>query len=240
MNKDIKLAILTFIKTAVLIIMVLIIHVSLVAIAVAFEKPVAGYTVYESSDGGKTLTEVYTHYNSDGEDTKLAEYQNKPGYYKKEISGKISGSAETFINIFCLTASLLLSIGVFYQTYWDRGDGDATRSEIEQKTVKTRKGLIIALCGTAPMILSYILLVVSKIFNVLPVALKIFTVLNYHLFPVCEWLIGNNLSAAPIINVILTALVLVPVPLVSAAAYILGTKHEDIKKKVLYKRSEEK
>lgn len=240
-KQNLKLCVRIFIKTLVMIAMVAIINVSTIAIAVAVEKPVAGYTVYYSEDGGKTLNEVYTYYYADGEDTKYDNYKDDNHYYKKNIAGKISDGAKNGINIFCAVASILLMLAVFYTDLWAKGDKDATRFELSGAKYKKTQGLIDALLGTSPFILSFLILIAAKIFNVLPFFNKIYFYINYYLFPFLEpLLVKESLNEISFIYILIAGIVLIPIPLICAIAYYLGSKHLNIKNKLMYKKEDTK
>ena len=238
-NRSLKLSGLVFIKTIVLVLMVFIINVSLVAIGIAITKPTDGYTVYYSEDGGKTLDEVYTHYYKDGEDLKYNALKNDEHYYKKEIAGKLNDNVKNIIDVISYVCGFLLLIAIFYNEFWREGDKDATDFEFSKKPYNKYKGFKIALLGTSPFILSYIILIISKLFNILPSFSRYFYFINYYMYYIIGILIPNiETKDNGILNILATIIVLIPIPLICAIAYNLGTKHLDIKKSIMYKKEE--
>lgn len=238
-SKQAKLAIAVFFKTVVLVAMVWIINISLVAIAVAITKPEDGYTIVYSEDEGTTVSEVYTHYHKDGEDLKYKEYENKENYYKRAIPGKLNETTSTALNVFTTISSLLLAVATYFTEFWNMGDVDANNFELRGVSYNKRTPIFVALAGFAPFILSYVLLVAFKLLNLFPIYTKIFYYLNYYAYYPLSLIMPNlNLASDSLLSVILSGVVLIPIPLICYLAYILGTKHIDIKRKLIYKKED--
>lgn len=240
MKKELKFSGLLFVKTIVLILMVIVIHFSLVTIAVSVTQPREGYVIYHSTDGGETVEEVYTHYYADGEDTRIAQYEGKEGYYQSYIPGKLSSGIQTGIGIFTTVSSLLLMIAMYYNDLWRRGDADATRKELSGVGFRKSQGLIDGAIATIPFALTWVMLVICKLANILPEYIKIYRYCNYHLFYFIDLLLPYNTTAEnSLLNVLLCFLLLLPVPLICMGAYILGYKHIDIRRSLIYKKKED-
>ena len=238
-SKHAKLAVAVFFKTVVLVLMVWIINISMVAIAVAITKPEEGYTIVYSEDEGTTTSEVYTHYHKDGEDPKFKEYENKENYYKRSIPGKLNSTTATALNLFTTISSLLLAVATYFTEFWNLGDVDANNLELRGVTYNKKRPLLIALLGYSPFILSYIVLVSFKLLNLFPNYTKIFYYVNYYAYYILSLIMPNlNLAADSLAGVLLSGLVLIPVPVICYTAYILGTKHIDIKRKLIYKKED--
>ena len=219
--------------------MVWIINISLVAIAVAITKPEDGYTIVYSEDEGKTTSEVYTHYHKDGEDLKYSEYENKENYYKRTISGKLNSTTSSAINIITTISSLLLAVATYFTEFWNMGDIDANNLELRGVKYSKKRPIFIALIGYSPFILSYVLLVAFKLLNLFPNYTRIFYYLNYYAYYLLSLMMPNlNLAADNLLSVVLSGVVLIPIPLICFGAYILGTKHIDIKRKLIYKKED--
>ena len=227
-TKQAKLTAAVFFKTVVLVLMVWIINISLVAIAVAITKPEDGYT-----------SEVYTHYHKDGEDLKYSEYENKENYYKRTISGKLNSTTLAAINIITTISGLLLAIATYFTEFWNMGDIDANNLELRGVKYSKKRPIFIALIGYSPFILSYVLLVAFKLLNLFPNYTRIFYYLNYYAYYLLSLIMPNlNLAADNLLSVVLSGVVLIPIPLICFGAYILGTKHIDIKRKLIYKKED--
>ena len=238
-TKQAKLTAAVFFKTVVLVLMVWIINISLVAIAVAITKPEDGYTIVYSEDEGKTTSEVYTHYHKDGEDLKYSEYENKENYYKRTISGKLNSTTLAAINIITTISGLLLAIATYFTEFWNMGDIDANNLELRGVKYSKKRPIFIALIGYSPFILSYVLLVAFKLLNLFPNYTRIFYYLNYYAYYFLSLIMPNlNLAADNLLSVVLSGVVLIPIPLICFGAYILGTKHIDIKRKLIYKKED--
>lgn len=219
--------------------MVWIINISLVAIAVAMTKPEDGYTIVYSEDEGTTVSEVYTHYHKDGEDLKYKDYENKENYYKRSIPGKLNSTTATALNVFTTISGLLLAIATYFTEFWNMGDIDANNFELRGVAYSKKRPLLIALLGYSPFILSYILLVVFKLLSLFPNYTKIFYYGNYYAYYILSLIMPNlNLAADSLISVLLSGVILIPIPVICYVAYILGTKHIDIKRKLIYKKEE--
>ena len=238
-SKQARLGMAVFFKTVVLVIMVWIINISLVAVAVAITKPEEGYTIVYSEDEGTTVSEVYTHYHKDGEDLKYKDYENKENYYKRSIPGKLNSTTATALNIFTTISSLLLAVATYFTEFWRMGDIDANNFELRGVTYNKKAPLFIALAGYSPFILSYVLLVVFKICNLAPSYSRIFYYCNYYAYYILSLIMPNlNLATDSLLSVLLSGIILIPIPAICYIAYILGTKHIDIKRKLIYKKED--
>ena len=219
--------------------MVWIINISLVAIAVAITKPEDGYTIVYSQDGGETQSEVYTHYHKDGEDLKYSEYENKENYYKRTISGKLNSTTLAAINIITTISGLLLAVATYFTEFWNMGDIDANNLELRGVKYSKKRPIFIALIGYSPFILSYVLLVAFKLLNLFPNYTRICYYLNYYAYYLLSLIMPNlNLAADNLLSVVLSGVVLIPIPLICFGAYILGTKHIDIKRNLIYTKED--
>lgn len=235
-NKNIKLGFSVFIKTVLLTLMVWIIHISVVAIVIGWVNPqIEGYNVYYTEDGGQTTQEIYETFNID--DKKIEEYKNKDNYLVVAKPGKLSSNISNAINIAVTVCSLLLATAMYFTEFWNMGDIDANNFELRGVKYNKKRPLVIALLGYSPFILSYILLVVFKALNVLPSYSRLFYYINYYAYYIIS-LITPNLNGAYdlLINTILVCVILIPIPTICYGAYILGTKHIDIKRKIIYKK----
>ena len=227
-------------KTVILICMVWIINLSLISISVSITKPTDGYIVYYSEDGGKTLEEVYTHYHKDGQDKNLAKYENNEKYYKKDITGKLNDGLLTTLNIITTVCSLLLAVANFYHEFWALGDSDQARFELNNRPYNKKRPLIPIFLGYSPFILTYFILLISKLFNVLPSFSVWFYYLNFYAHYIISLLIPNAATTQnSLIGIILSIVVFVPIPAICYTAYIFGTKHIDIKKSLMYKKEKQ-
>ena len=239
MSKNIKAIFTVFIKSVVLAVMVFIINFSLITIFVSVTKPSDGYTVYKNENGKQT--EVYTYYYKDGEDTNLEKYKDADGYYKKDLSGTLSQNYKNAINAFTGVAAVCLIIAGFYTPFWKMGDSDATRYELNKTPYNKNRAWYISIIGTSPYILSWVALAVCKIAGGGNSYFKFYRIFNYHYYYLIDWLLPqNDLTANPLLGVLALCVTLVPVVAVAVIAYRLGEKHVDIKKRIVYKKEEDK
>lgn len=225
-----------FIKTALLAVMVWVINISVVAIAIGWVNPqIEGYNVYYTEDGGETVSEIYETF--DIKDKEIEKYKDKENYIVVAKPGKISGGVSTALNIFITVSSLLLAVAMYFTEFWNMGDVDANNFELRGVTYNKKRPAIIALIGYSPFILSYILLVVFKVFNLFPAYSKLFYYFNYYAYYIIGLITPNiNLASDSLLSVILTGVILIPIPVICYVAYILGTKHIDIKRNIIYKK----
>ncbi len=239
MSKIIKAIFTVFIKSVVLSVMVFIINFSLITILVSVTKPSDGYTVYKNENGKQT--EIYTHYYKDGEDTNLEKYKDADGYYKKALSGTLSQNYKNAINLFTGAAAVCLIIAGFYTPFWKMGDSDATKYELNHTPYNKNRVWYIAVIGTSPYILSWVALAVCKIANSGNSYFKFYRIFNYHYYYLIDWLLPENrLTDNSLLEVLALCITLVPVVATSVIAYRLGEKHVDIKKRIVYKKEEDK
>lgn len=216
--------------------MVWIINVSLTAMAVGWVNPQPeNYTVYTTEDGETLGDKVFVTNLKD--DPKLEEYKNNKDYLIVPKPGKLSVNVTNALHIVTMVCGALLGIATYYTEFWNLGDVDANNHELLGKKPNKKAPLITALLGYSPFILSYLALLVCKIFNIFPTFGKIFYFINYYAFYFIDLLIPNyDLAKDGLLNIILVGLILIPIPLICYAAYILGTKHIDIRRKIMYKK----
>lgn len=227
-----------FVKTILLTVMVWIINISLVAMAVGWvNPPPESYTVYYSEDDGQTMQEIITV--KDLEDPEVQQYKDVKNYYIIAKSGKISENVSAALSIVTTIFGLALGVATFYTNFWNMGDIDANNFELRGTKYSKTRPLIIALAGYSPFILSYLLLIVFKIFNVFPLYSKVFYYLNYYAFYFIGLIMPNvNLTNDSLISVIAVGVILLIIPAICYLAYLLGTKHIDVRRKLIYKKEQ--
>ena len=233
MSLKAKTTVTVFLKTVLLGIMILIINVSLIALGICITKPKAGYTVYHSTDGGKTKTEVYTYYYKDGKDTQIEKYKNNSEYYKAEIAGGLEQKYLNYVNIATAVCGMVLTVVMFYKNAWILGDKFQTKYELSNEKYDKLFMLKCSVLAGIPYALLYLALIITKLMNKSEGFVKAYRLLNFHFFYYIDlFLKGDKISY---FGILALAAMLLPIPIICYLGFKLGTKHLYLKNNIMYK-----
>ncbi len=241
MKEKLSIAAKCFLSILVLDLLCFFMFISFNVIAVGVGTTAEGYVAYKEVDG--EYVELYTHYYADGEDTRLAEYQEqgievKTSAFRSEVSSGVSVA----VDIITALSSIVIMCTMIYSILWKRGDKDnnlATFGHIERDKLK---GLKIGLLAISPIALLYILLWVNKFIEIIPGYSGLFKIINYYLFPIVDLCYSGAASAAeiPVWGMLLLLLTLVPIPVVAAVGYYCGNSEIVLGDKFIYVNRKEK
>lgn len=219
-------------------IITLLFQVSLASIATGVGTQEIGYRVLYSADNNG-YEEVYLHLYADGEDTRLAQYQNDPHYYKVAERSKLNSTAVNTINwVACAFGLLMLYFGV-YSALWRAGDALSGRAEFGKQNFDRWFGLKVGLFTEIPFFILYIVMVVGKFIGQLNYPASIYKIVHYFCFPYTNLFITKINDTLQISSWGLLALfpVLFIVPLICMLGYQVGSRHFVLKNALIYGKS---
>ena len=211
---------------------------SLISFSVAvFAEPV-GYVAFGAKEGSQESEKLYTYYNSEGEDLKLKEYEDK-GYTitKREIR-EVDKLGDTVVLIVAQGFALGILITFVYPTMWDLGGADINMVKIGQKAEDKLKGLKIGVLGTIPSALVFFVIAFTKNGISANVSTALYKFLNASFYPILEFVFGESKKFADLAvwKLIIMFLLLCVVPLTAHIGYTLGYKGFSIGEKLTYKK----
>lgn len=148
----------------------------------------------------------------------------------------ISGSQlfRAFLQISCIIVLLLF----IYPVCHDAGDSDAPLVSTGHKKYDRFKGLYAGLIATSPMILSSIVLIISKSFNVLDGFVTYYKMINAVFFPFLYSImpVDYALSEIPLSTILISCCVQIVIPVICLLSYFLGLKRFSFQEKLFYKK----
>lgn len=214
------------------------IYLSVTVVMVGLFTSNIGYTVYSIEDG-KPI-ELYRYFESEGEDTKYAEYEAQGLELQKvETREALAGTPKVVCDIITQAAGVVILCGFIYASLWKLGDADRTLVLTGNKAEDKLKGLRIGLKANIPIYISYIIFLIAKIGIISGNFYAIFRFINFPQFVVINSLYGQATSSADAIswlNVVLGIVTFIIIPLVSAISYILGYNRVNIGERIVYKK----
>ncbi len=213
-----------------------------VLVTAAFTQNI-GYTAYGTSSDSSEQVELYTHYDKDGEDTKLKEYEDK-GYTitKSNIRSQLSGTGYTVFHVVAQLFCIALLASFIYPNFWQMGTKDSNLVQFKHKKEDKLKGLKGGLVAIIPslLVLAFITATKSGISAKFPVVLLKFLFSSY--YSLIELTIGKvaTLGELSVLQILPVFLMQLFVPLVAFIAYLLGYKNISLGEKLIYKKNKNK
>lgn len=220
-------------------IMCIILIMSFSVLATGLFTETIGYTVYGIKEGDTEQTELYTHYNADGEDTKKAEFEEQ-GYKLSEMSIRSEPSKASMAvwNVITQLFCLMLMISFIYNELWKIGSKDSNLVKFKAEKEDKLKGLKAGLVASAPAYILLIALAVLKggITKNIPVA--IFTFLNAYMHTSLDLIAADVLVFGDLAvwQLLLFAVCISVLPVTAWLSYLLGYKNFSIGEKLVYKK----
>lgn len=228
-----------FLRTILINIMSFFVVMSLIFFGVAAFADEVGYVAYGSKSESEEAEKLYTYYNTDGEDTKLAEYENQGYTVTKSAIREIGKTKNTILLLVAQTFALGILICFAYPSLWDRGNSDNNMVRIGRKSEDVFKGLKIGCVASIPNVIFYLFLAITKnsVSAKLPTAIYKFA--NASFYPVNEFIVGKSekLSDLSLLQLLLLMLPLLVLPGVAFIAYYLGYKDFSVSEKLTYKKT---
>lgn len=198
-----------------------------------------GYNARGYFEGDMEDTYLYTHFYEDGDDTKLAEYEEK-GYKinKYIIHSNTPKSAIIYSGIISQAFSFIILIIMLRTVVWDIGFNVRDRKDLTKEERDKYWGFKIGLISMLP---SYIFLIVLTIFKsnfTQNFRVGIFKILNSTLYGLIDIICSGTIywGELKIYQILLLALSLLIIPVIAQVWFILGKKGILITEKLIYKK----
>lgn len=221
------------------ILMSFVIFLSLSAIFTLPLTEAIGYDAYVSDSATERSRKVYTHYFTDGEDTKKMEYEAQGlAVYTVEIRSELSGAGTAVM----LGAAQVMSIALFVSLVPNRLYRLGAKDAESQKERSIARWLFPALFPGAISLMGYILLVLNKLQLIGNHGLSLYRYANYHLYGLQRMIIGTGNDGSQIgwFSVLLAILPTVLTVIVCGILYEFGYRNIHpfifIKNNIKYKR----
>lgn len=200
-----------------------------------------GYQAYGIKEGNEENILLYTYYNKDGEDTKMAEYESQ-GYTVTTVSMR-SDMSKAAKNAFLVISQIIcISTTAFfvYPSVWSYGNKDNNRVHFGRINEDKLKGFKVGIASMIPFFLLFIMLVVFALGVYKNFALILYKFLNCYAFGFLDFIFGKAVCAGELKlwQFALIFVTLMIVPIVSHIAYLLGYKDISLIEKIIYKKKE--
>jgi len=226
-----------FLRSAVVGIMCAITTVSIFFLFTAICTEKVGYDATVTDKDGVKVT-TYTHYDKDGDDTKLAEYE-KQGYTVSTSTRRSQLEGKSYITYSIISEFISISIlAIFiHNELFDIGNKDRNAVNFKHKKEDKLKGLKIGLIASIPSFVTYIALLAVRIIKLENIPVSYFSVLNMPVYQILKAIYGNTIliNDLSFVKLILMVLPLFIIPLVSYISYTFGYKDIFLLQKIVYK-----
>ena len=224
-----------FVKIVISNVLSAIVVLSVVAFSMAAFADEIGYDAYGVKGENQQTDFLYRYNKADGTDTRLKEFEAQGYTVTKRIIRKTDPLEHNITMLVAQFFALGLTITYIYPAMWDRGYRDSSFVSAENLKNDRFRGLKIGLAGAVP---SYLLLLIFLVFGKLPTAL--FKLLNSSVYTFLEFAFGKStvFSQLNAIQIIITALIFLIIPLIAWGAYTLGFKDVAIMEKLTYKKKD--
>lgn len=224
------------IRTLLAAFLTLILFMSIISLVNGINYKSLGYDVVRIEDGETVYTYMYTGEEPDDwVDEKLNEYMSKEGYYQQTIPNQLSESAKNTVAWVSQIISLVIWGAFIYIVNWNVGNADADKHELGNAPLDKLRGLKAGLIADIPFAVTYLILVIAKLFGGPHWAVSLFKIFNYNCFAFNNMIITNGLGSISVSELICLVLVLVPLPAFAAFGYAMGVRHTILKEKIVYK-----
>lgn len=216
-------------------------QVSFMAIATGVGTEEIGYRVLYKADNAENYEEVYLHLYANGEDEKLAQYQNDPHYYKVAERSELDQGIKTAVNAAACLFGLVMLCASVYSALWRAGDALACRAELSNRSFDRLFGLKVGLAAAVPVAFLYILVILCKLAGAFSQALTAFKLVNYYCFAYCDLFITKaegalTASGLGILGLLPVVLVL---PAICCLSYHMGQRHFVLTNALMYSKNNE-
>lgn len=222
------------------IIMSFVIFLSFIAIFTLPLTEAIGYDAYVTDEATGHSKKVYTHYFADGEDSQKAQYESQGlTVYTAELRSQLTGFGTALV----FTAAQLTSIALFIALVPSRLYRLGAKDAEESIEYSTQRWLVPTLFPAAISVISYILLLLSKLQWISNNGLSLYRYANYHLYGFLRLIIGtgNDISQIGWISVLLAIFPAALTVLVCGLLYQFGYRDihplNALKKIIKYKRN---
>lgn len=222
------------------VLMSFVIFLSVTAVFTLPLTEVIGYDAYVTDEATGRNEKIYTHYFSDGDDTRKAEYEAMGiKVHTAQLRSELSGAGAALIFTAAQSLSLVLFVALVPNRLYRLGEEDAASGN----AYSTARWLVPTLFPAGVNLLSYLLLVLSKLQWLGDEGLSLYRYANYHLYGFQRLILGTGNHCREIgwVNI---ALSILPVAVTVASCgilYELGYRGihplTTLKNKIKYKRN---
>lgn len=242
MKQNISAAAKCFLSVLLVDFMSFFLFLSITVIAVGVSTENIGYVAYSVNSEG-TSEELYTYYYSDGDDTRLEEYEAQGVEVKTQnIRSEVSDGVNNAVKILTFLFTLVMFFAMIYSSLWTRGDKDNNLAAFGHIKRDKFRGLKIGLLADAPFALLYLLLAANKIHDFIPAYNFIYRTFNYYMFPLVDAAFGAAKTAGELSvgGLLLLLVTLIPMPLACSVGYYCGNNEISLRDKFVYAKDKEK
>ena len=233
MQDNLKAGLKLFVRIIIANILSAIVVLSVIAISVSAFADEIGYDVYGvKGESGETEL-LYRHYHADGDDTKLEGYEAEGYSITKKTIKQTNPKEHNITIIIAQIFALGVTISYIYPIMWDRGFKDANLIKTDNLAEDKLRGLKVSIIGQIP---AFLMFLIFMIFSKLPTAL--FKLFNASFYAFFEFVFGKSEIFGKLspLQIIITLLILLIIPLISWGSYVLGYKDIDPMEKLTYKK----
>ncbi len=199
-----------------------------------------GYYAVGAKEGSSEAQLLYEYYYADGEDTKLAEYEEQ-GYVVEQrgIRSEVSAAGEAVFLIISALFTLSLAGTLTYSYLWKEGNKDLNLIRFGRAKLDKLKGVKIGLVSVSPYILALVAVLIGKNGFAKNMPVILYKYLNASLFSVIDVVCGDAVyfGELAIWRYILLIFVLLIVPAFFGFAYYIGYKDILISDRLIYKKN---
>lgn len=237
-----KLGAVTLLKTVIAVIICNFVCLSLQMVATSLFTEVRGYSVYGyKGDNADNAVFLYEHYNSDGEDGKIAEYE-ADGYtlQKRSIRTKMFTSGKiAFLTVAQISCFVTL-FGFVYPPLWRCGTADSNAVAFGRRQRDRFKGLKIGLLASIPTFAIFAVFVSLAALGK-TASTDAYIVFNAHLFSLLRIVFSgrNDFSLLNALQYALVGIMAFFLPILTQISYELGFRNISVSQKIMYKKGAE-
>lgn len=237
-KRNLKMALKVWGRMVISGIMCAVISVSFSVLANGLLSQEVGYRIAQLDENGQgtILEEVYYKDGQqpiENDDIKLEKDQ-----YLERIN-EMSPGVSAAVNAVVLVCSLFL-LGVFpYNLLWEMGSKDENRVRYGRSRLDKLRGLKIGALANIPSLLLYVFLLVARFGSLSNGILSVYRVLNMPFLSYINWIIGTDLSAIVVWQLLALLVPMLFVPAVCYIAYLLGFRQFSLKEHLTYEKTEQ-
>ena len=213
-------------------------YLSLVVIMTGMFTKVIGYTAY-NAESNEVL---YHYYESEGEDTKKAEYEAQ-GIEVSTVAlrSTLSGKPQFFADFIGQLISALIILAFAHGILWKLGDSDANLVAFDHISEDKWRGFKIGAMASLPGAAAFVIAVIAKL-GLLPASfIAVYRFVNYQFFTLGNLFFTRLLTDYSLVSwpmLLGSASIMLILPLISGVMYILGYRHFTLSN-LIYKKKKE-
>lgn len=150
----------------------------------------------------------------------------------------VSITNSQILRVLIQLACIVGTVSFVYPVCYSAGDLDSPLVSAGHKKYSPLKGLWLGFTATSPLLLSSIVLIISRVSGIIPTFANYFKIFNSFYFPFLYTILPVDYSITEISygNIFLGASVVLIIPLICMFAYMLGLSRFSFNEKILYKK----